>query len=77
MSVFNFVKVMARKDALVKEFADYRAQQLSSGAFKFIRAQARFADKHTLALEYRNKTHREKFRHQHRLDCRARSPALP
>jgi len=27
---------MARKDALVKDFADYRRQQLAGGKFKFI-----------------------------------------
>jgi pyruvate/2-oxoglutarate dehydrogenase complex dihydrolipoamide dehydrogenase (E3) component len=47
---FNFTQVMARKDALIKEFADYRKQQLSAGKFKFIRATAQFADPHTLEL---------------------------
>src|SRR5213593_2499064 len=31
---FNFTQVMARKDALIKEFADYRHQQLLGGKFK-------------------------------------------
>ena len=47
---FNFSRVMARKDALIKEFADYRRQQLADRKFEFIRAQARFLDPHTLAL---------------------------
>ncbi len=47
---FNFAQVMARKDALVKEFADCRRQQLISGKFKFLRATARFVDAHTLEL---------------------------
>lgn len=47
---FNFAQVMARKDALIKDFADYRRQQLVSGKFKFMRARARFADPHTLEL---------------------------
>lgn len=47
---FDFAKVMARKNAMVKEFADYRAQQLTAGKFEFIRATARFADAHTLEL---------------------------
>jgi pyruvate/2-oxoglutarate dehydrogenase complex dihydrolipoamide dehydrogenase (E3) component len=47
---FNFAQVMARKDALVKDFADWRAQQLASGKFKFLRAAARFTDPHTLEL---------------------------
>src|ERR1017187_2931821 len=47
---FDFAKVMARKDALVKDFADYRRQQLAGGKFKFIRANVRFADEHTVTL---------------------------
>jgi pyruvate/2-oxoglutarate dehydrogenase complex dihydrolipoamide dehydrogenase (E3) component len=47
---FDFKKVMARKNAMVGEFADYRVKQLNSGKFKFVRAQARFTDAHTLAL---------------------------
>src|SRR5580765_1819585 len=43
---FDFSKVMARKNALIKEFADYRAEQLNNGKFKFIRAMARFTDTH-------------------------------
>jgi pyruvate/2-oxoglutarate dehydrogenase complex dihydrolipoamide dehydrogenase (E3) component len=48
---FNFAKVMARKDRLIKDFADYRAQQLADGRFKFIRANARFLDPHTVTLD--------------------------
>ncbi|MGD0206898.1 MAG: NAD(P)/FAD-dependent oxidoreductase [Verrucomicrobiota bacterium] len=47
---FDFAKVMARKDALVKDFADYRRQQFAGGKFKFIRANARFLDPHTVKL---------------------------
>src|SRR5690606_10938596 len=47
---FDFSKVMARKNALIKDFADYRVQQLTSGKFEFIRAHARFLDPHTLQL---------------------------
>src|SRR5437870_1010145 len=47
---FDFPAVMARKDALIKNFADERRQQLASGKFKFIRALARFTEPHTLAL---------------------------
>jgi dihydrolipoamide dehydrogenase len=47
---FDFAKVMARKNTLIKEFADFRAQQLTGGKFKFIRANARFADAHTVEL---------------------------
>jgi pyruvate/2-oxoglutarate dehydrogenase complex dihydrolipoamide dehydrogenase (E3) component len=47
---FNFSQVMARKTALIKEFADYRHDQLKNGKFKFLRARAQFVDAHTLAL---------------------------
>jgi len=47
---FNFAQVMARKDALIKEFADYRAHQLQTGKFKFVRALASFIDPHTVEL---------------------------
>jgi pyruvate/2-oxoglutarate dehydrogenase complex dihydrolipoamide dehydrogenase (E3) component len=47
---FNFAQVMARKDALVKDFADCRGQQLVNGKFKFLRALARFTGPHTLEL---------------------------
>jgi dihydrolipoamide dehydrogenase len=47
---FNLTQVMARKNALIQGFADYRRQQLEHGKFKFIRATARFADPHTLEL---------------------------
>src|SRR5437868_5404583 len=47
---FDFPGVMARKNRLIKEFADFRHQQLTDGRFEFIRAEARFTDKHTLAL---------------------------
>jgi pyruvate/2-oxoglutarate dehydrogenase complex dihydrolipoamide dehydrogenase (E3) component len=47
---FNFKKVMARKNALIKDFADYRVQQLNSRKFKFVRANAQFVDAHTVKL---------------------------
>jgi dihydrolipoamide dehydrogenase len=47
---FDFAKVMARKDAQIKDFADHRAQQLTSGKFELVRAMARFTDPHTVAL---------------------------
>jgi pyruvate/2-oxoglutarate dehydrogenase complex dihydrolipoamide dehydrogenase (E3) component len=48
---FDFAKVMAHKNALVKEFADHRRLQLTDGRFKFIRANVRFADPHTLETD--------------------------
>ena len=50
---FNFKEVMARKNRLIKEFADYRSDQLTKGKFEFIRAMARFADPHTVELQRR------------------------
>ncbi|HEX3855878.1 MAG TPA: FAD-dependent oxidoreductase, partial [Verrucomicrobiae bacterium] len=47
---FDFAKVMARKSAQVKDFADYRVQQFNAGKFKFIRANAKFLDAHTVQL---------------------------
>src|SRR5579863_7605808 len=47
---FDFKKVMARKNSLIAGFADYRVKQLNTGKFEFIRAQARFLDKHTVGL---------------------------
>jgi pyruvate/2-oxoglutarate dehydrogenase complex dihydrolipoamide dehydrogenase (E3) component len=48
---FNFAEVMARKNALIKDFAAYRVQQLNSKKFKFIRANARFVNSHTVELD--------------------------
>ena len=47
---FDFKKVMARKNAIIKDFADYRVKQLNGGRFEFIRANARFVDAHTVKL---------------------------
>jgi pyruvate/2-oxoglutarate dehydrogenase complex dihydrolipoamide dehydrogenase (E3) component len=46
----HFPTLMARKNRLIKDFADFRAQQLNAGKFEFIRAMAKFADPHTLEL---------------------------
>jgi pyruvate/2-oxoglutarate dehydrogenase complex dihydrolipoamide dehydrogenase (E3) component len=46
----DFAQVMARKNALIKDFADYRRKQLTAGRFQFVRAQAAFLDSHTLGL---------------------------
>ncbi|HEU5396661.1 MAG TPA: dihydrolipoyl dehydrogenase [Verrucomicrobiae bacterium] len=47
---FDFRKAMARKAALIQEFADYRVEQLNRGKFKFLRADAQFLDPHTVEL---------------------------
>jgi pyruvate/2-oxoglutarate dehydrogenase complex dihydrolipoamide dehydrogenase (E3) component len=49
-TAYDFDQVMARKDRLIQEFADYRRQQLTDGRFNFIRAMARFENQHTVAL---------------------------
>lgn len=48
---FDFKAVMARKDHMVREFANHRVQQLESGRFRFIRSHARFLDTHTVVLD--------------------------
>jgi pyruvate/2-oxoglutarate dehydrogenase complex dihydrolipoamide dehydrogenase (E3) component len=47
---FDFHAVMARKSAMIEDFAGYRRQQLQQGPFDFLRAQARFTNPHTLEL---------------------------
>lgn len=47
---FNWERVVARKDTLIRDFADYRQKQLADGRFTLVRAMARFADPHTLEL---------------------------
>jgi pyruvate/2-oxoglutarate dehydrogenase complex dihydrolipoamide dehydrogenase (E3) component len=47
---FDWSSVMARKDAMIKDFADYRVQQLNSGKFQFIRAAAKFTGPNSVAL---------------------------
>ena len=57
---FDFARVMARKSAQVRDFADFREQQLNTGKFKFIRANASFVNAHTVELisERRSPTRR-------------------
>jgi pyruvate/2-oxoglutarate dehydrogenase complex dihydrolipoamide dehydrogenase (E3) component len=47
---FDLKEIVARKDKLIQEFADYRQSQLESKRFDFIRAKATFKDPHTLEL---------------------------
>lgn len=47
---FCATKIRERKEALVKDFADYRAKQLSSGRFDLHRGWGRFVDPHTLEV---------------------------
>jgi pyruvate/2-oxoglutarate dehydrogenase complex dihydrolipoamide dehydrogenase (E3) component len=47
---FDIAEIIARKDRLIKDFADYRQSQLESKKFDFVRANASFLDAHTLQL---------------------------
>src|SRR4051812_13767671 len=47
---FEWHDILARKNRLIQEFADYRQQQLENGKFQFIRARAWFTDPYTLRL---------------------------
>ncbi len=47
---FDFSALMARKQKLIQGFADYRAGQLATGKFDFIRDNAQFVDPHTVLL---------------------------
>ena len=47
---FDFAAVMARKMAMIKDFADYRRQQLEAGTFAFLRAEARMLDRHQIEV---------------------------
>ena len=47
---FDFAKVMARKNLMIKDFADFRVHQLNAGKFNFIRANAKFLDAHTVEI---------------------------
>ena len=58
---FDFAKVMARKNAQIKDFAEFRAQQLNAGKFKLIRANASFADTHTVELSNGKKVNAKNF----------------
>ncbi len=46
----NFRRLMARKNELIANFAQFRQQQLAEGHWQVVRAQARFLDPHTVAL---------------------------
>ncbi len=49
---FDFKAVMARKNAMIADFANDRRKDLSAGRFQFIRAHASFVDPHTVALSH-------------------------
>ena len=47
---FSWTDILARKDRLIAEFADYRKHQLENGSFEFIRANAKFTSPHEIEL---------------------------
>jgi pyruvate/2-oxoglutarate dehydrogenase complex dihydrolipoamide dehydrogenase (E3) component len=47
---FDFPAIMARKKALIADFAKYRREQLTGGKFSFFRARASFLDSHMVTL---------------------------
>lgn len=47
---FNASAIIARKNRLIAEFADYRRRQLESGRFDFHRGRAEFLDSHTVRI---------------------------
>lgn len=49
----DMAAIVARKRLLVKEFADYRAGQLTDGRFALIRGRARFVSRHEVAVALR------------------------
>lgn len=48
---FDWRRVIARKDAMIADFAGHRRQQLTNGRFHLLRARARFLDPHTVTLD--------------------------
>lgn len=58
---FDIAEIVARKDRLIQEFADYRQSQLESKQFDFIRATASFLDPHTLEISNGDKVRAKHF----------------
>ena len=50
---YDAAAIIARKDRLIGEFADYRRQQLEGGKFDFLRGRAEFLDPHCLKVHLR------------------------
>ena len=46
----DYAAIKSRKDSLIKEFADFREEQLRDGRFEFIHAHASFMDPNTVNL---------------------------
>lgn len=53
-SSVNSHAIIERKRKMIKEFADYRAEQLEDGRFKLLRGHASFVDGNTLEVVHRD-----------------------
>ena len=53
-SKVNTETVIERKRRLIKEFSDYRSEQLQDGRFELIRGHATFKDPHTLEVQLKD-----------------------
>ncbi|MEO1856559.1 MAG: NAD(P)/FAD-dependent oxidoreductase [Rubritalea sp.] len=53
-SKVNQESVIERKRALIKDFSDYRSEQLQDGRFELIRGHAAFSDPNTLEVQLRD-----------------------
>ncbi len=47
----DYPRVLARKNAMIQDFASYRQEQLANPRYHLTRANARFEDPHTIALD--------------------------
>jgi pyruvate/2-oxoglutarate dehydrogenase complex dihydrolipoamide dehydrogenase (E3) component len=57
-ATYDGTAIIARKKRLIKEFADYRAEQLQSGKFELIRGRGHFLDAHRLHVSLRDGSER-------------------
>jgi pyruvate/2-oxoglutarate dehydrogenase complex dihydrolipoamide dehydrogenase (E3) component len=46
----DWARIVARKDAFIRDFAGYRREQLEKGKFTFIRGMGRFLDPHRMEI---------------------------
>lgn len=54
-------RLMARKDALIADFAGYRRRQLEEGPWELIRGRAHFVDPHTIEIPGRGRVRARQF----------------
>jgi pyruvate/2-oxoglutarate dehydrogenase complex dihydrolipoamide dehydrogenase (E3) component len=73
----DFPAVMARKNSMIADFARDRRGELTAGAFKLIRAQARFVDPHTLELTQAREAAPRALTARHFIICTGSNVATP